>query len=358
MTTFIASARKENDVRELNYCEAIREAHVQLLESDPGVFVIGQGLWSPWYVGATMRDLDKQFGRNRILDSPVSENATTGAAIGAALAGMKPIVVHPRMDFMLLAADPIVNQAANWSHIFDGQANVPLVIRAIINRGGEQGAQHSQALQGVFMHIPGLKVVMPSTPYDAKGLLIAAIYDGNPVMYIDDRWLYDEVGDVPEEMFRAPIGSASIRRKGGDATVVATSSMVPCAVEAAAVLAREGIEIEVIDLRSIKPWDVECVLQSVRKTHCLIIADAAWKTCGVAAEIAATVSAEAFDFLHAPIARVCLPDVPAPTSASLEEAYYIGAADVIAAIEKTISFKETRWLSKSLSLIPESTIEV
>lgn len=345
-------------MRALNYCEAIREAHAQLLESDPRVFVVGQGLWSPWYVGATMRDLDKRFGRGRIIDSPVSENAVTGAAIGAALVGMRPIIVHPRMDFMLLAADPIVNQAANWSYIFGGQASVPLVIRAIVNRGGEQGAQHSQALQGLFMHIPGLKVIMPSTPYDAKGLLIAAIYDGNPVMYIDDRWLYGEVGDVPQEMYRVPIGSAAIRRHGRDATVVTTSFMAPRAVEAAAVLAREGIDLEVIDLRSIKPWDRDCVLRSVRKTHCLIVADAAWKTCGVAAEIAATISAEAFDSLQAPIARVCLPDVPAPTSGPLEETYYIGAADIAAAVEKTMTLKESRWLSRSLSSIPESTIEV
>ncbi|HKW87920.1 MAG TPA: transketolase C-terminal domain-containing protein [Candidatus Acidoferrales bacterium] len=342
----------------LTYCEAIREAHVQLLESDPDVFVLGQGLWSPWYVGATLRDLDKEFGHDRILDSPISENATTGAAIGAALGGMRPIIVHPRMDFMLLATDPIVNQAANWSYIFDGQANVPLVIRAIVNRGGEQGAQHSQALQGLFMHIPGLKIVMPSTPYDAKGLLISAIYDGNPVLYIDDRWLYNDVGDVPDEMYRVPIGSSAIRRYGRDATVVATSFMAPRAVEAAAVLAREGIDLEVIDLRSIKPWDSDCVLSSVRKTHCLIVADAAWKTCGVAAEIAATVSAEAFDALQARIARVCLPDAPAPTSRPLEEAYYIGAGDIAAAVERTVSLKEARWLSRSLSLTPESTIEV
>src|SRR5471032_1212361 len=193
-------------MRNLSYADAIREAHAQLLTSDSRVFVFGQGLWSPWYVGSTMRDLDKEFGRDRILDSPISENATTGAAIGAAIAGMRPIVVHPRMDFMLLAVDPIVNQAANWSYLFAGRAGVPVVLRAIVNRGGEQGAQHSQALHGMFAHVPGLKVVMPSTPYDAKGLLISAVYDGNPVVYIDDRWLYEQTGDVPEELYRVPIG--------------------------------------------------------------------------------------------------------------------------------------------------------
>src|SRR5262245_45077801 len=162
-------------MRTLTYAEAIREAFQQLLASDPRVFVIGQGLWSPWYVGTSMTDLDKEFGRHRIIDTPVSENATTGAAIGAALAGMRPIVVHPRMDFMLLAADPIVNQAANWSYMFAGQVGVPVVFRPILNRGGEQGAQHSQALQAFFMHVPGIKVLMPATPYDAKGLMISAV---------------------------------------------------------------------------------------------------------------------------------------------------------------------------------------
>ena len=213
-------------MRCLTYVQAIREAHVQLLENDPRVFVIGQGLWSPWYAGSSLQDLDKDFGKDRIIDSPVSENATTGAAVGAAIAGMRPIVFHPRMDFMLLAVDPIVNQAANWSYLFAGQVNVPLVIRAVINRGGEQGAQHSQALQAMFAHIPGLKVVMPSTPYDAKGLLLAASNDGNPVMYIDDRWLYEEEGEVPEEMYFSPIGKAAIRKEGRDVTIVAISYMV------------------------------------------------------------------------------------------------------------------------------------
>jgi pyruvate dehydrogenase E1 component beta subunit len=261
------------------------------------------------------------------------------------------------MDFMLLATDPIVNQAANWSYLFAGQVSVPLVVRAIINRGGEQGAQHSQALQALFTHIPGLKVVMPSTPYDAKGLLIGAVYDGNPVMFIDDRWLYDERGDVPEQMYRVPIGAAAVRRAGTDVTVVATSSMAPRALEAAEILEQEGINTEVIDLRSIKPWDRECVLASVRKTHRLVVTDAAWATCGVASEIAATVACDAFGFLHAPITRVCLPDVPAPMSASLEKAYYIGKAEIVAAVERLVAPKEKEWPTKSRSLTQESTIE-
>ena len=324
-------------MRTLTYAAAIREAFAQLLSTDPRVFVIGQGLWTPWYVGSSMKDIDKEFGRERILDSPVSENATTGAAIGAALAGMRPIVVHPRMDFMLLAVDPIVNQAANWSYMFAGRAGVPIVIRPIINRGGEQAAQHSQAVQAFFTHVPGLKVVMPSTPYDAKGLLVAAVQDGNPVMYIDDRWLYDETGGVPEEMYSVPIGRAAIRRPGTDVTIVASSYAATQAVAAARTLESEGINAEVVDLRSLKPWDREMVFASVAKTQRLVIADGAWRSGGVAAEIAAAVAEEAFDCLAAPIRRVTLPDTPAPMSKTLEDAYYVRAHHIAAAVRQTLT---------------------
>ena len=335
-------------MRKLNYAQAIREAFAQLLADDPRVFVIGQGVWSPWYAGTSLKDLDRDFGRDRIIDSPVSENATTAAAIGAAMAGMRPIVFHPRMDFMLLAVDPIVNQAANWSYIFGGKVNVPVVIRATINRGGEQGAQHSQALQAMFMHVPGLKVVMPSTAYDAKGLLIAAVQDGNPVMYIDDRWLYDESSEVPEAMYKVPIGSAAVRREGRDVTIVATSYMAGQAMKAAAILnERQKIDAEVIDLRSISPWDRECISDSVKKTGRLVISDAAWSTCGVAAEVAATMANEAFAFLKTPIARVCLPDAPAPTSLPLEEAYYPGADSIVSVVEELLLQPETHGLHGS-----------
>jgi pyruvate dehydrogenase E1 component beta subunit len=324
-------------MRSLTYAEAIREAHAQLLGTDPRVFVIGQGVWSPWYVGSSMTDLDVEFGRDRIIDSPVAENATTGAAVGAALAGMRPIVVHPRMDFMLLAVDPIVNQAANWSYLFAGTIGAPVVIRSIINRGGEQGAQHSQALQAMFMHVPGLKIVMPSTPYDAKGLLIAAINDGNPVLYIDDRWLYAETGAVPQEMYEVPIGSAAVRREGRDLTIVASSYVAAQSVEAACILERQGIDVEVIDLRSIKPWDRDLVLRSVKKTGRLLVVDGAWRTCGVSAEIAATIGELAFQHLAAPVSRLALPDVPAPVSRPLENAYYLHAPHIAEAAESLVS---------------------
>ena len=315
-------------MRALTYAQAIREAHAQLLQADPRVFVIGQGLWSPWYAGSSMDGLDREFGRERVIDSPVSENAVTGLAIGAALAGMRPIVFHPRMDFMLLAFDPIVNQAANWSYLFAGQQKVPLVIRAVINRGAGQGAQHSQAMHAPFMHVPGLKVVMPATPADAKGLLIAAMEDPDPVLYIDDRWLYAETGDVPEPAYSSPIGQAEVRRAGRDVTLVAISSMLPLCLRAADALGREGIEAEVIDLRTLKPWDRATVLGSVAKTKRAVVCDPGWRTAGASADIAAEISEQAFFDLLAPVRRVTLPDAPAPSAKSEESAYYPTAETV------------------------------
>ncbi len=319
-------------LRQLTYSQAIREAFTQLLARDHRVCVIGQGVWSPWYVGTSMTDLDQTFGRDRVIDSPVSENATTGAAIGAALAGLRPIVIHPRVDFMALAVDQIVNEAANWSYMFGGRAHVPIVIRAIVNRGGEQGAQHSQALHAWLMHVPGLKVVMPATPYDAKGLLIASVLDENPVVYIDDRWLYEDMGEVPEEFYTVPLGKAAFRRRGRDVTVVAVSYMVKEAVRAAEMLADEGIDVEVIDVRTLKPLDDLTILESVRKTGRIVVVDSGWKTCGAAAEIVARVAEEAHDALLAPVVRVTLPDAPAPTSRALEQVYYPGAQDIRAGV--------------------------
>jgi len=329
-------------MRILNYAGAIREAHAQILSSDPRAFVIGQGLWSPWYAGASLDGLDRDFSRDRIVDSPVSENATTGLAVGAALAGMRPIVFHPRMDFMLLAVDPIVNQAANWSYLFEGRISVPLVIRAVINRGGEQGAQHSQALHAMFMHVPGLKVVMPSCAFDAKGLLIAAIADPNPVMYIDDRWLYGISEAVPEEMYCVPIGKAAVRRTGRDVTLVGISSMAQECLKASEILAAEGIDVEVIDLRSLKPWDSETVLDSARKTGRVVVADPGWRTAGASAEIASVIAEEGFHDLRQPVARVTLPDCPAPTSRLEEASYYPGAQQICEAARRLRTSKGSR----------------
>lgn len=318
-------------MRTLTYAEAICEGHEQLLASDPSVFVIGQGLWSPWYAGQSLSDLDKKFGRERIIDTPVSENAVTAAAVGAAIMGMKPIVFHPRMDFMLLAMDPLINQAANWCYMFDGQVSVPLTIRSAVNRGGQQGAQHSQSLQAFFFHVPGIKVLMPATAADAKSLLIAAVNDPNPVMYIDDRWCYDHSGHVPEQMHDGGIGKAAILREGGDLTIVAAGHATLLALDGADQLSAEGIHAEVVDLRSIKPWDRERVLESVAKTGRLVVADNAWTTGSVTAEIATCITAALWGRLKSAPVRVGIPDAPAPVSGKLEEVYYPSANTIAAA---------------------------
>lgn len=316
---------------------AINEALHQMMAADDSVFLIGQGVKSPWYVGSTATGLLERFGSERVIDTPVSENAVTGAAVGAAIVGMKPVVIHPRMDFMLYAMDPIINQAANWHYMFGGKSSVPVVIWGVINRGGEQAAQHSQAFHTLFSHIPGLKVVMPSTPYDAKGLMIAAIRDPNPVIYIDDRWIHRTEGPVPAEIYEIPIGKGVIRREGADVTLVAVSYLVPHAVDAADFLSREGIECEVIDLRTIKPFDKDLIINSVRKTGRLAVADVGWKTYGMAAEIASVVFENCFSSLKSPPARIALPDSPAPASSQLEAAYYPGKKDIEAAIRKMLA---------------------
>jgi len=314
--------------RPLTYSLAINEAVEQMMDLDKKVYVIGQGVKSPWYVGNTCRNLAEKFG-DRVIDTPISENATTGAAIGSGIVGMKPIMVYPRMDFMLYAIDPIVNEAANWRYIFNNKAHAGVVIRGIVNRGGEQGAQHSQALQALFSHIPGLKVVMPASAYDAKGLMVAAINDGDPVVYIDDRWLYNETENVPEGIYTVPIGKGVIKRAGKHITIVAISYMVKEAMAAAEELAQKGIDAEVIDLRSAKPLDIDLILESVAKTGNLLITEAAWMAGGISAEISAQIAERGFKYLKTPITRVCMPDVPMPSSKVLEEEVYIGRKNVV-----------------------------
>lgn len=325
--------------RKLQYSLALNEALHQMMESDPSVFLIGQGVKSPWYVGNTAQGLLERFGETRVIDTPVSENAVTGAAVGAAIAGMRPVVVHPRMDFMFYAFDPIINEAANWYYMNGGKASVPVVIWGIINRGGEQAAQHSQALHSIFAHVPGLKVVMPATPYDAKGLMIAAIRDPNPVIYIDDRLLYRQEGEVPEEIYEVEIGKGNILKEGKDVTVVAVSYMVAEAQKAVAELAGAGIDAELLDLRTVKPLDEELLLASVKKTGRLVVADVGWKTCSMAAEVSALVAEHAFEYLKAPIRRVTLPDCPAPASAVLEKVYYRDSRDIVSAVKQVIAKK-------------------
>jgi acetoin:2,6-dichlorophenolindophenol oxidoreductase subunit beta len=313
-----------------SYVNAILQGFEYVMSSDPKCFAIGQGLWSPWYVGGSMDGLENRFGKDRVIDTPVSEQATTGMAVGAALCGYKPIVIHPRIDFMILATDQIVNQAAKWRHMLGGQTSPSIVIRGIVNRGGEQGAQHSQALHSWFAHIPGLRVVMPATPSDARDLLIGAVQSPDPVLYIDDRWLYDweeELADaVPVDLTKIkPV----TRRLGKDITIAAASYSVRLALLAADKLAARGIECEVIDIRALNPIDMTPVQASVRRTGRFLAIDGGWRTCGFAGEMIASVC-EAVEpgQLRAAPARMTLPDAPAPTSKVLEAIYYASVADV------------------------------
>ena len=325
--------------RELSYAQAINEAVHQLMEDDERVFLTGQGVISPWYVGATTQGLFDKFGPQRIVDTPVSELGITGAAVGAAMAGMRPIVVHPRMDFMLYAIDQIINQAGNWHYMSGGRSSAPVTVRGIVNRGGEQAAQHSQSFHALYMHHPGMKVVMPSTAYDAKGLLIAAVRDDNPVLFIDDRWLYEEAMVVPEEMYEVPIGQAAVSREGTDVTLVASSWMAAESRKAAEQLQSEGVSAEVVDLRSLKPLDDAAILGSIAKTGHLVVADGSWKTCGAAAEIIAIAVTQGYDLLKAAPVRVALPDVPAPMSRTLESVFYRTSADVAAAARQVLGLE-------------------
>ena len=321
------------------YAEAILSGFQYLLSTYPEVFVIGQGLWSPWYVGTSMKDLDKDYGQERIIDSPVSEVGVTGAAIGASLCGYRPVVVHPRMDFMILAVDQIVTQAAKWSHMFGRQAHVPVTIRGIINRGGEQGAQHSQALHAWFAHIPGLRVVMPATPEDARDLLIASVLSDDPVLYIDDRWSYDIKQDIPpvvEKDLRTI--SPKVLRSGNDCTLVGAGYSTQLCLDAAGALEAKGISCELIDLRVLNPLVFDEIVDSVRKTGRLCVVDEGWRTCGLAGEIIAGVAERINpNILKSAPVRMTLPDAPAPTSKPLEELYYLTSRDIVEAVSKMMN---------------------
>lgn len=308
--------------RELKYGDAIKEAIDLCMEKDASVYVIGEGVPDPKGIFGTTLSLVDKYGPNRVMDMPVSENGMTGICIGTALTGMRPIMIHQRIDFILLAMDQIINNAAKWNYMFGGGANVPIVIRLIIGRGWGQGAQHSQNLQSLFMHIPGLKVVMPTTPYDVKGLLISSIEDNNPVIFIEHRWLYDIKGHVPEEIYRIPIGEAKIVRMGQDITIAAVSYMTIESIKAADMLKKVGINAEVIDIRSIKPIDDDLIINSVKKTGQLLVVDSGWKTGGVAAEVITRVMETGFKYLRHRPQRISLPDIPTPSTPSLTSHFY------------------------------------
>ena len=322
--------------RELKFFEALREAVDICMEKDPSVYIIGLGVPDPKGVFGSTLDLHKKFGNSRAMDMPASENGMTGIAIGSALVGMRPILTHQRVDFALLSLEQIANQAANWHYMFGGKMSVPLVIRLIVGRGWGQGPQHSQSFHSWFAHVPGLKVVMPTTPSDAKGLLISSIEDNNPVIFIEHRWLYNIQGEVPKGHYQVPIGKAKVSKNGKDVTIVSFSYMTLEALRAAEMLEMDGVSVEVIDLRTIKPIDYDTIFQSVIKTGKLVVADIGWYTGGIGGEIISKVSEEMFSSLLAPPCRVALPDCPTPTSRELAKHYYPRAIHIAAAIRKML----------------------
>lgn len=311
-----------------NFSTAINEAIQQAMEIDDSVICYGLGVTDPKTVFGTTANLEKRFGSERVFDMPTSENAMTGVAIGAALNGIKSVMTHQRIDFFLLAMDQLVNSAAKWHYMFGSQNSIPITIRLIIGRGWGQGPTHSQNLQAWFSHIPGLKVVMPTTPEDAKGLLISSILDPNPVVFLEHRWLHNSIGEVPNGDFRLPLGKARVARTGIDITIVSMSYMTIEALHAVDYLAERGISCEVIDLRTIKPLDWDSVLRSVKKTGRLLALDSGFTTGSVAGEVVARVVIDAFGFLKSAPARLAMPDVPEPTSPALTKGFYIRAGDI------------------------------
>jgi len=306
-------------MRELSYLEAVREALRQEMQRDERVFIIGEdvGVYGGAF-GVTL-GLVEEFGEERVIDTPISEYGIAGAITGAALAGMRPVGEIMFMDFTTFAMEQLVNQAAKMRFMFGGNIEVPFVLRCPAGSGTGAAAQHSQSLESWFVHVPGLKVVMPSTPYDVKGLLLASIRDDNPVIFVEHKLLYKTKGPVPEETYTIPLGTAEVKRQGRDLTIVATSIMVKRALDAAQQLAQQGIEAEVVDPRTLKPLDEETIVRSVSKTGRVLIVHEACKTGGYGAELAAVIAgSEAFDYLDAPIVRLAGRDMPIPYNRTLE----------------------------------------
>ena len=318
------------------YSGAILEGFEYLLDNYSEVMIMGQGLWSPWYVGNSMKDLDVRYGKHRIYDTPVSEAACTGAAVGASIAGSRVIVVHPRMDFMLYAMDPIVNQAAKWSYMFNGTSKARCTIRAIVNRGGEQGPQHSQSLHSIFAHVPGLRVVAPSTVSDARDLLISSVLSDDPVMYIDDRWLYEQESMVkPPKPTKLEDIDQQILVSGNDITIAGTGYGTYLARQAASSLSTQSLSAEVVDVRVLNPYRPEILLQSVAKTGRLVVVDCSWPQCSISSEILASLveSLEPGHLREKPV-RINLPPIPAPSATALESYFY---PDVDSVVQKCLS---------------------
>lgn len=329
----------------MKYVDAIRAATDRILSEDRRSVVLGQGLWSPFYVGRSMTGLDKKHGPERVIDTPVSENGTTGIALGLAIAGARAIVVHPRMDFMILSIDQIVNEAAKWRYVLGREMPLSLTIRGIINRGGEQGAQHSQALHSWFSHVPGLRVVMPATPRDAYELLLQSVYSEDPVIYVEDRWCYEfDSPFSPTSTTLPPLAQEKPRRtrKGTHATLVGLGYTSHLCALAADALQHEGVSCEVFDMRVLNPIDVSEVATSVVKTGRLVVVDGAWKNASMASEIVAAVAeAEAVSWKAKPV-RLTLPDAPAPSSRALEHLYYPTVDTVTQAVRDVLEQRSVK----------------
>ena len=318
--------------RQLTYLEAVREAMVQEMRLDKEVFLLGEDVGTYGGAFGVSKGMLEEFGPERIRDTPISEAAIAGAATGAALMGMRPIMEIMFMDFLTISMNQLVNQAAKMRFMFGGKCSIPMVIRAPSGSGTGAAAQHSQSLEAWFINVPGIKVVAPSSPYDAKGLLIAAIRDNNPVLFVEHKILYRLKGPVPEETYCLPLKSAEVKREGKDLTIVAYSIMVPRALEAAEKLAAEGIEVEVVDPRCLKPLDKETITRSAAKTGRVLIAHEAPVTGGFGGELAAVIAeSEAFDYLDAPIRRLGGQDIPIPYNRNLERAAVPQVDDIVAA---------------------------
>ncbi len=326
-------------MRELTFAQAILEGLDQAMELDSNVLVIGEGVPDPKAIFSTTAGLHEKYGSKRVFDMPLSENGLTGICIGAALSGMRPVMVHQRIDFALLAMDQLVNNAAKWHFMFNGKASVPLVVRVIIGRGWGQGPQHSQSLQSMFAQAPGLKVVIPMTAFDAKGMIISAIEDNNPIIFIEHRWLHQIKDVVPKEYYRVPLGVAKVLHTGDSVTVAAFSYMaVESLIAAKALMSAMGISIEVIDMRSVVPLDINCVLKSVHKTGRLIVADTGLRAGSVAGELISQVAEHAFDALTTSPRCIASPNYPTPTSHFMAENYYPNATTIADAVLDMVGF--------------------
>lgn len=322
-----------------SFAHAIHDALVQAMEMDDAVICYGLGIDDPKGIFGTTLGLKERFGPERVFDTPTSENAMTGIGIGAALNGIRPVMCHQRLDFFLLALDQLINNGAKWHYMFGGKVSVPITIRLIIGRGWGQGPTHSQNLHALFAHIPGLKVVMPATAADAKGLLLAAIFDDNPVVFLEHRWLHGLEGDVPQKARLTPIGKARVAAEGKDMTIVSHSYMTVEALHAVEAMKSQGVSCDLIDLRTVKPMDEETIFASVRKTGRLLVLDTGYVTGSIAGHIVSRVCETCFDALKAAPACLALPDVPTPTSPALTRAYYIRAEDIVIRVGEMLGKK-------------------